>query len=269
MTHEEKGLLTNYLVDAGEIDPDGDVEAQFLEWYQVREGVVSGETHYKAVLEAGRVRKRSFERGSSLAAVVRAVDGEPLPSGDGRGFCDHDTPCSCYAEGYATGRGERHEKTPVDFSKLHRVLDHIYRATEEGNNPLSGLVAWQSPPGHWDGATSIDHTCHQAVGPVSLHCRVQRHRQLVRFPPFQHRPEPRSKARLHLQLPPAGAGLVAPIVQPFPEILTQVIPLYPHRKAATHHRKGGDHGVLATASGQDGPIHPKGESGELRLAQMR
>ena len=31
MTYEEKALLIAYLVDAGEIDPEGDVEAQFLE----------------------------------------------------------------------------------------------------------------------------------------------------------------------------------------------------------------------------------------------
>ena len=38
------------------LDPEGDVKAQFLEWRQVREGQVSGETHYKAVLDAAWVR---------------------------------------------------------------------------------------------------------------------------------------------------------------------------------------------------------------------
>ena len=38
------------------LDPEGDVKAQFLEWHQVREGQVSGETHYKAVLDAAWVR---------------------------------------------------------------------------------------------------------------------------------------------------------------------------------------------------------------------
>ena len=47
MTNEEKDLLIAYLIGAGDIDPDGDVEAQFLEWYQVREQVVSGETHQR------------------------------------------------------------------------------------------------------------------------------------------------------------------------------------------------------------------------------
>ena len=65
MTGEEKDLLIAYLVDAGEIFPDLDidVETQFLDWYEVRQGVVSGETHYKAILDAARVRKRSLERG--------------------------------------------------------------------------------------------------------------------------------------------------------------------------------------------------------------
>ena len=132
MTNEEKDLLIAYLVDSGDIDPDGDVEAQFLEWYQVRDQMVSGETHYKAVLEAARVRKRSFKRGTKPAEpadVVRSA-AEAVPDGD-RGFCDHDTPCGCYAEGYAAGRIERHERTPVDFSRLRRVLDHVCRAAEE------------------------------------------------------------------------------------------------------------------------------------------
>ena len=65
MTNEEQDLLIAYLVDAGEIFPDLDVdmEDQFLDWYQVRQGIVSGEAHYKAILEAARVRKRSLERG--------------------------------------------------------------------------------------------------------------------------------------------------------------------------------------------------------------
>ena len=38
------------------LDPEGDVEVQFLDWYRVRRGVVSGEVHYKAILDAARVR---------------------------------------------------------------------------------------------------------------------------------------------------------------------------------------------------------------------
>ena len=85
MTTEEKDLLITYLVDAGEIDPEGDVEAQFLEWRQVHEQVVSGEVHYKAILEAARMTIRSIIRSS--ASVPRSVrhagaGGQPQPWAD-------------------------------------------------------------------------------------------------------------------------------------------------------------------------------------------
>ena len=78
MTNEEKDLLIAYRVDAGDIDPECDVEAQFLEWYQVREQVVSGEVHYKALLQATRMRARSFEEGRRAGPWPRAQ-----PSGAG------------------------------------------------------------------------------------------------------------------------------------------------------------------------------------------
>ena len=81
MTNEEEGLLIACLVDAGEIGrDDGDGEDQFLAWYDVRQGVVSGEAHYKAVMEAARVRKRSFDRGYRLAAADRASETTGLPA---------------------------------------------------------------------------------------------------------------------------------------------------------------------------------------------
>ena len=51
MTNEKQDLLIAYRVDAGELYPDGDLEEEFQDWYRVREGQVSGEAHYKAVLE--------------------------------------------------------------------------------------------------------------------------------------------------------------------------------------------------------------------------
>ena len=92
MTNAEKDLLIAYLVDAGDIDPDGDVEAQFLEWYQVREQVVSGETHYKAILDAARVRKRSFEEGrmAGLSEGVARLGWDKLATSPGlHRFMDH------------------------------------------------------------------------------------------------------------------------------------------------------------------------------------
>ena len=42
MTNGEKFLLIAYLVDAGEIDSDGDQEAQFMDWHRCRDDTVSG-----------------------------------------------------------------------------------------------------------------------------------------------------------------------------------------------------------------------------------
>jgi hypothetical protein len=143
MTNEEKDLLIAYLVDTGDIDPDGDVEAQFLEWYQVRDQVVSGEAHYKVVLEAARVRQRSYQRGYRTGGSVRWHEGEPLPGGppdllvlrQEQKVCDHDTPCGCHVEGYAAGIAEatarRRASALAEIEKLHRVLDHVNQAAAE------------------------------------------------------------------------------------------------------------------------------------------
>ena len=122
MTDEEKALLIEYLVDAGEIFPDLDidVETQFLDWYEVRQGVVSGETHYKAIMEAARVRNRSLERG---------LEGMPSSPSDSQGVCDHGAPCVCYAEGHAAGLAkgyaQRRNDPLGDLAGIRRVLDHL------------------------------------------------------------------------------------------------------------------------------------------------
>ena len=112
----------------GEIFPDVvdvDVEDQFLDWYEVRQGVVSGETHYKAILQAARVRKRSLECG---------LEGMPYPPSDRQGVCDHGTPCGCYAEGHAAGLAEGYAKRrndPLgDLAGVRRVLDHVNELAE-------------------------------------------------------------------------------------------------------------------------------------------
>ena len=84
MTNEEQDLLIAYLVDAGEIFPDLDVdmEDQFLDWYQVRQGVVSGEAHYKAILEAARVPALSAgsQGASPRCPTARASATTALPA---------------------------------------------------------------------------------------------------------------------------------------------------------------------------------------------
>ena len=92
MTNEEKDLLIAYLVDVAEIDPDGDIEEQFLEWCQVRGETVSGEIHYKAVLDAARVRKRSYDEGrrAGLAEGVAKLGWNEQAAAPGlHRFIDH------------------------------------------------------------------------------------------------------------------------------------------------------------------------------------
>ena len=78
MTNEEKALLIAYLliaylVDAGELDPEGDVEAQFLHWYRVRGEMISGEVHYKAIFDADRSRAQAFEGGRRAGLAEAAA----------------------------------------------------------------------------------------------------------------------------------------------------------------------------------------------------
>ena len=112
----------------GEIFPDldVDVEDQFLDWYEVRQCVVSGETHYKAILHAARVRKRSL--------LEKRLEGMPSPPSGRQGVCDHSTPCGCYAEGHAAGLAEGYAKrrnNPLeDLAGVRRVLDHVNELAE-------------------------------------------------------------------------------------------------------------------------------------------
>ena len=78
MTNEEKDLLIAYLVDTGDIDPDGDVEAQFLEWYQVRDQVVR-RGPLQGRPRGCRVRERSYPRGYRTGGSVRWDEWAPPP----------------------------------------------------------------------------------------------------------------------------------------------------------------------------------------------
>ena len=83
MTNDEKDLIIAYPVDAGEIDPEGDVEARFLGWYLVREETVSGETHYKAILDAARVRAFEEGRRAGLAEAAAKMGWDELAAAPG------------------------------------------------------------------------------------------------------------------------------------------------------------------------------------------
>ena len=77
MTNEDKDLRISYMVYAWAIDHEDGVEDQFLDWYQCREDVVPGETHYKAILDVARVRSRSYQRGYRSAGDVGRLEVNP------------------------------------------------------------------------------------------------------------------------------------------------------------------------------------------------
>ena len=145
MTNEEKDLLIAYLVDAGEFDPEGDVEVQFQDWYQVRGSVVSGEVHYKAVLDSARTRKRSFERGYRLAAALRwtgdheTLGYPPKEFAPRQRSCGHGDPCICFVEGYASDLGRRRTERlegALDLaSRIRQVLDGFDLAGQRPPEP--------------------------------------------------------------------------------------------------------------------------------------
>ena len=153
MTNKEQDRLIAYLVDAGEIDPKGDVAAQFLDWRQV---------HYQAILEDARIRKRSFDRGyqSGCAAML----GGPPPLADDQGVCDHDTPCGCYAEGHAAGMAAANPKRrpparwptmlggPPPLADDQGVCDHDTPCGCYAEGHAAGMAAAnpkRRPPARW------------------------------------------------------------------------------------------------------------------------
>ena len=111
-----------------------------MAWHQVREETVLGETHYKAILQVARVRKKSFERGYRLAGAARWYEGDPPPEDASEGLavrqavCDHGAPCGCYAEGHAAGRAEaraQHQRdNEENIEALRRVMDSFNRAAK-------------------------------------------------------------------------------------------------------------------------------------------
>lgn len=113
MTNEDKDLRISYMIYAWAIDPEDDVEDQFLDWYQCREDVVPGETHYKAILDVARVGSRSYQRGYRPAGDVGRLEVNPKLGGS-TGFrqvlSDHSDPCGCYTGGYAVGRAEARDQ---------------------------------------------------------------------------------------------------------------------------------------------------------------
>ena len=117
-------------------------------------------------------------------------------------------------------------------------------------------------PGHGNGATPVNHADDDGGGLVAFQSGVNRQGQPTGPPPGEHPPEQGRKAETHVQFGPAGAGPVAAVVEPLPEILAEVVPSAPGREC-------GGHGVLAGAAGENGPTHPLDQAGQLWSGEVR
>ena len=160
----------------------------------------------------------------------------------------------------------RAPQTPVTHDQHRHVLRDRFRQQRQQTHcrgyPLAGSVGRQDVPGNGNSAAAIDGTYDDGVYLVALHCRVYSQHQLVRLPPCKQPSKQRNKAQSHIQLHMAGAGTVAPIVQPLPEVLAQAVPV-------THDQKSRHDGVLATTPGQYGAVDPRDQSFYLGPLKVR
>ena len=96
-------------------------------------------------------------------------------------------------------------------------------------HPGPGFVGAQDAPGHGNRATPVDHADDDGGGIGSFQRRVNRQCQLIGTPPHQDPPEQRREAEAHVQFGLAGTRPVPPVVQPFPEVLPDAVPVAPGR----------------------------------------
>ena len=117
-------------------------------------------------------------------------------------------------------------------------------------------------PGHGDGATAVENADDDGGGLIALESGVDGQGQASGAPPGEDPAKQGREAESYIQLGLAGAGPVAAVVQPLPEILAQVVPSAPGRE-------GRGHGVLAGAAGEDSSADPQDQTGQLWLREVR
>ena len=72
MTAEEQAVLMEYLVEIGEVDPEGTAAEQafdFEVWYAQRHGQVTGEIHYSHILAGAKAWRRAQKAGRQLDLI--------------------------------------------------------------------------------------------------------------------------------------------------------------------------------------------------------
>ena len=72
MTAEEQALLMEYLVEIGQVDPEGTAVEQafdFEVWYAQRRGQVNGEIYYSHILAGAKAWPRAQKAGRQLDLI--------------------------------------------------------------------------------------------------------------------------------------------------------------------------------------------------------
>ena len=139
-----------------------------------------------------------------------------------------------------------------------------------GIHPGAALGGAVDAPGHGNGAAPVEDADDDGGGLVALEGGVHGQSlprtgyggQSAGTPPGEHPAEQGREAEGYVQLGFAGAGLVAAVVEPFAEILAEVVPAAPRGE-------GGGHGVLTGAASENSPADPERQSGQLCLTEVR
>ena len=131
-----------------------------------------------------------------------------------------------------------------------------------GVHPGAALGGLVDAPGHRDGATAVEHADDDGRGLVAFERGVNGQGQASGTPPGENPPQQGREAESYVQLSLAGAGPVAAVVEPLPQILPQTVP-------STPGREGRGHGVLAGAAGENSPADPQDQAGQLWLGEVR
>ena len=158
----------------------------------------------------------------------------------------------------------RTPQAPVGEHQHRRGLGNRWgqsvQQIQNGREPRSLLVSGQDVPGNGDGATSIEHAHYQGHHPITVESGVDSQSQLLSLPPGQ---QPTHQGGKTVGKYPAGwaqgEARVPAIIEPLPEVLAPRVP-------GTQGQQGGDHRVLAGATGQDGAVQPKSQAPAVVLA---
>ena len=146
---------------------------------------------------------------------------------------------------HAHGQGRRHGRPqPVQQGRDIRY-------------PGPGLAPGLETPSHGQGQAPVDHAHDQGHQVLALGGGVDGQGQLRPFPPGQDPAQERCETGVHIQLHPAGRGLVGLVMEPLAQTLAGRV------LAQVQGQQGSQDGVPATAAGQDGPTHPQGQALDL------